>query len=586
MIEAARPWTKFYGPDTPLNFEPQSMSIPDFLAHAAKNHPQRKAIVFKNWSMTYAELDRITGVVAANLRRLGLRPGVRVALLLPNLPQTLISFFAVLKAGGVLVMMNPLYMEKELRDQITDSGAEFLITVDLLWSKVKDLRPHLRLKKIIVTSIADALNFPFKQLYRIKAWKEKLGTGVPYQDSDVMRWKEVLKGKETHSHVVSDTRQELAMLQYTGGTTGVPKGVMLSHFNLTSNVQQCLAMLPELKEKHHTLLAVLPFFHIFGLTVCVNLAVALAATIIPFPRLVVDDLLKAVQKRKPTIFPAVPAIFVAMLQHKKLKEYQLSSIDYCISGSAPLPVEVMMQFEKVTNAEIVEGYGLTEASPVTHLNPLKGQRKPGSIGIPMPGTEAAIVELEGGAVPVPTGKMGELVIRGPQVMVGYWNRPDETASAIRNTWLYTGDIAYMDEDGFCFIVDRKKDLIISGGYNIYPRDVDEVLYEHPKVKEAVAVGIPHPTRGEIVKAFVVPKDGESLEQSDIIEFCNHRLAKYKVPRRVEFRTELPKTLVGKVLRRALRQEEVEKMEKKRQARIAANDAANDVGNAPQNAGPS
>ncbi len=568
MIEAPRPWTKFYGPDTPLNFEPQAMAVQDYLAQAARNTPERKAIVFQNWSMTYAELDRVSGVMAANLRRLGLRPGTRVAILLPNLPQTLISFFAVLKAGGTLVMMNPLYMEKELRDQITDSGAEFLITMDLLWAKVKDLRKQMRLKKILITSIADALAFPLSQLYRINAWKQKMGKDVPYGDGDIMPWKEAVKGQETHAHIVSDPRQEVAMLQYTGGTTGVPKGVMLTHYNLTANVQQCLAMLPELKTKHHTLLAVLPFFHIFGLTVCINLSVALAVTIIPFPRLVVDDLLKAIQKFKPTIFPAVPAIFMAMLQHKKLKEYRLSSIDYCISGSAPLPVEVMAQFEQITNAEIIEGYGLTEASPVTHFNPLHGKRKAGSIGIPMPGTEAAIVNMEGGAVSVPTGKLGELVIRGPQVMLGYWNRPDETASAVRNTWLYTGDIAYMDEDGFYFIMDRKKDLIISGGYNIYPRDVDEVLYEHPKVKEAVAVGIPHPTRGEIVKAFIVPKQGEKIEPSEIIAFCNQRLAKYKVPRRVEFREELPKTLVGKVLRRALRQEEMEKMEKKRQARMS------------------
>jgi len=568
MIEAPRPWTKFYGPDTPLNFEPQAMAVQDYLAQAARNTPERKAIVFQNWSMTYAELDRVSGVMAANLRRLGLRPGTRVAILLPNLPQTLISFFAVLKAGGTLVMMNPLYMEKELRDQITDSGAEFLITMDLLWAKVKDLRKQVQLKKILITSIADALAFPLSQLYRINAWKQKMGKDVPYGDGDIMPWKEAVKGQETHAYIVSDPRQEVAMLQYTGGTTGVPKGVMLTHYNLTANVQQCLAMLPELKTKHHTLLAVLPFFHIFGLTVCINLSVALAVTIIPFPRLVVDDLLKAIQKFKPTIFPAVPAIFMAMLQHKKLKEYRLSSIDYCISGSAPLPVEVMAQFEQITNAEIIEGYGLTEASPVTHFNPLHGKRKAGSIGIPMPGTEAAIVNMEGGAVSVPTGKLGELVIRGPQVMLGYWNRPDETASAVRNTWLYTGDIAYMDEDGFYFIMDRKKDLIISGGYNIYPRDVDEVLYEHPKVKEAVAVGIPHPTRGEIVKAFIVPKQGENIEPSEIIAFCNQRLAKYKVPRRVEFREELPKTLVGKVLRRALRQEEMEKMEKKRQARMS------------------
>ncbi len=562
MLEAPRSWTQFYGPETPLNFEPKAMAIPDFLTQTAKSDPNRKAVVFQNWSMTYAQFERIAGVMAANLRQMGVRPGTRVAILLPNLPQTLISYFAVLKAGGVLLMLNPLYMEKELQDQIDDSGAEYLITLDLLWPKVKELRSQVRFKKIIVTSIAEALGFPLRQLYRLKAWKQKSIPDIPYHDNALVRWKDVIKGQETYAHVVTDPRTEIAMLQYTGGTTGVPKGVMLSHYNLTANVQQALALLPELKTKKHTLLAVLPFFHIFGLTVCVNLSVALGATTIPFPRLVVDDLLKAVEKFKPTIFPAVPAIFVAMLQHKNLKNYKLSSIDYCISGSAPLPVEVMQRFEQITNAQIIEGYGLTEASPVTHLNPLGNQRKPGSIGIPLPGTDAAVVDMEGGAVPVPTGKLGELVIRGPQVMLGYWNREDETASAVRNNWLYTGDIAYMDEDGYCFIVDRKKDLIISGGYNIYPRDVDEVLYEHPKVKEAVAVGIPHATRGEIVKAFVVPKDGETIEPTEIIEFCTQRLAKYKIPRRVEFRTELPKTLVGKVLRRALRQEEMEKKGKK------------------------
>lgn len=562
MLEAPRSWTQFYGPETPLNFEPKAMALSDFLTQAARSHPNRKAVVFQNWSMTYARFDHITGVMAANLRQMGVRPGTRVAILLPNLPQTLISYFAVLKAGGVLLMLNPLYMENELQEQVEDSGTEYLITLDLLWPKVKELRSQVRFKKIIITSIAEALGFPLRQLYRLKAWKQKSTPDIPYHDNALVRWKEVIKGQESYAHVVADPQTEIAMLQYTGGTTGVPKGVMLSHYNLTANVQQALAMLPELKTKHHTLLAVLPFFHIFGLTVCVNLSVALGATNIPFPRLVVGDLLKAVEKFRPTIFPAVPAIFVAMLQHKNLKTYKLSSIDYCISGSAPLPVDVMQRFEKITNAQIIEGYGLTEASPVTHLNPLGNQRKPGSIGIPLPGTEAAVVDMEGGAVPVPTGKLGELVIRGPQVMLGYWNRKDETASAVRNKWLYTGDIAYMDEDGYCFIVDRKKDLIISGGYNIYPRDVDEVLFEHPKVKEAVAVGIPHATRGEIVKAFVVPKDGETIEPTEIMEFCAQRLAKYKIPRRVEFRAELPKTLVGKVLRRALRQEEMEKKGKK------------------------
>ncbi|TVR00525.1 MAG: long-chain fatty acid--CoA ligase [Desulfovibrionales bacterium] len=567
MIDVSSPWRKYYDPEIPTPFDPEVMAIHELLNRSARKAPQSKAIVFQNWSATYAEFDRLTGVMAANLRKNGLEAGSRVAVLLPNLPQTLITYFAILKAGGVVVMMNPLYMEKELSDQVTDSSAEFLVTLDLLWPKVTGLRGRTHFRKIIVTSIADALGFPLRQLYKLKAWKQGMGKDVPRDDPTILSWPEILKGHDVYSHVVSDPGNALAMLQYTGGTTGVPKGVMLSHANLTANVQQSLAMLPKLRNSRHTLLAVLPFFHIFGLTVCMNFAVGLGATIIPFPRLVVADLLKAIQKYKPTIFPAVPAIFVAMIQHKNLGQYRLSSIDYCISGSAPLPVEIMQKFQKLTGAEIIEGYGLTEASPVTHLNPLDGKHKPGSIGIPVPGTEAAIVDMEGGAVPVPTGKLGELVVQGPQVMQGYWNRADETASTIRNGWLYTGDIATMDEDGFCFIVDRKKDLIITGGYNVYPRDVDEVLYEHPKVKEAVAVGIPHPTRGEIVKAFVVPKDGDVIEQSEIIEFCSKRLAKYKVPRRVEFRGELPKTLVGKVLRRALRQEELEKMEQQGTKRV-------------------
>ena len=567
MIDVSRPWRKYYDAEIPDPFQPEVMAIHDLLTRTARQTPRGKAIVFQNWSVRYAEFDRLTGVAAANLRQLGLTAGRRVAVLLPNLPQTLITYFAILKAGGVVVMMNPLYMENELHHQFEDSSAEFLVTLDLLWSKVEGLREKVSLKRIIVTSIADALAFPLRQLYMVKAWKEGKGNGLPIDGHSVVAWKDVLQGTDVFSHEVVDPHKELAMLQYTGGTTGVPKGVMLSHANLTANVQQCQAMLPRLTKTRHTLLAVLPFFHIFGLTVCMNFAVGLGATIIPFPRLVVADLLKAIQKYKPTIFPAVPAIFVAMIQHKNLRQYRLSSIDYCISGSAPLPVDVMQKFQQLTGAEIIEGYGLSEASPVTHLNPLDGKHKPGSIGIPIPATEARIVDMEGGAVPVPQGKLGELVILGPQVMQGYWNRPDETASTIRNTWLYTGDIAYMDEEGFCFIVDRKKDLIITGGYNVYPRDVDEVLYEHPKVKEAVAVGIPHPTRGEIVKAYIVPKDGEVIEQSEIIEFCSKKLAKYKVPRRVEFRSDLPKTLVGKVLRRALRQEEMEKVEQRRKRRI-------------------
>jgi long-chain acyl-CoA synthetase len=348
---------------------------------------------------------------------------------------------------------------------------------------------------------------------------------------------------------------------------------MITHQNLASNVQQYLAILHKLGKSHEVLLGILPYFHIFGLNVCVNFAVALGATMVPFPRFVPRDILKSIKKIHPTIFPCAPSVFMALLQQKDIDKFDLSSIRFCISGSAPIPAEIIRQFKKLAGAEIIEGYGLTEASPVTHLNPLNGTHKLGSIGLPISDTDACIVDMEVGSLTLQPGQIGELIIRGPQVMKGYWNRPDETASTLRNNWLYTGDIAYMDEDGYFFIVDRKKDLIISGGYNIYPREIDEVLHEHPKIKEAVAVGVPHHTRGEIIKAYVVVQPGESLTRAEVISLCREKLANYKIPKKVEFRDELPKTLVGKVLRRALREEEVVKLEKAKKKRADQNKAA-------------
>ena len=333
---------------------------------------------------------------------------------------------------------------------------------------------------------------------------------------------------------------------------------MITHANLCSNALQCTTMLPGMGENQELFLGVLPYFHIYGLTVCLNLCTALGATQIPFPRYMPGDVLKTIHKERPTVFPGAPSVYISLLQQKNVGTYDLSSIRYCVSGSAPMPVEWFEQFKNATGARICEGYGLSEASPVTHINPLHGVAKHGSIGLPVPGTDAKIVDMELGGPPLPPGKLGELAVRGPQVMAGYFNRPDETADVLRNGWLYTGDIAYMDEDGYFFIVDRKKDLIISAGYNIYPREIDEILHQHPKVQEAVAVGIPCDARGEVVKVFVVPKAGEKPTKAEIIGFCRQKLAGYKVPRHVEFRESLPKTMVGKVLRRALRAEEAER----------------------------
>ncbi len=556
-----RPWLKNYDKEVSPNLKYEDIPVYEYLDRIAAEHPSRKAIVFNNWNISYKKLKELTEVVAANLRSYGMNPGDRVAIMLPNLPQTIIAYWAVLKAGGAVVMTNPLYMEKEMIHHFTDSEARFLITLDLLWPKIEALMPKFGLSRIFVTSISDSLRFPLNFLYKIKAHREKKTPAIPFDDNKVIAWKRLVKKGDVFIKYTPDPRNDIAALQYTGGTTGVSKGVMLTHYNLSANVKQAVAILHEVGQEN-TVLGILPYFHIYGLTVCVNFATAIGATLAPYPKFVPREVLKAVQKLKPTIFPCAPAVFMALLQQKDIDKFDLSSINYCISGSAPMPVEVIDKFKKMTGSEIIEGYGLTEASPITHLNPFRGKRKIGSIGMPFPDTDAAIVDMELGTVKLPPGKIGELILKGPQVMKGYWNRLDETAGAIRNNWLYTGDIAYMDEEGYFYIVDRKKDLIITGGHNVYPREIDEVMLEHPKVKEAVSVGMPNETRGEVIKAYIVPKPGENLTKSEIISFCREKLAGFKVPRQVEFRDDLPKTIVGKVLRRALREEEMQKMAEK------------------------
>ncbi len=562
---AERTWFKSYDPNVPRHINYDEIPLFELLDRAAKENPRRTAIVFRNWKISYAKLKKLTEIAAANLRAHGISQGDRVSIMLPNLPQTIITYWAALKAGAVVVMTNPLYMEKELVHQIADSGARYMITLDHLWPKLDALQDKLHIKKYFITSISDCLSFPLNKLYRFKAKRDGLNLDVPYaQDKGVIRWSTLLKGREKIRIVPPHPREDLALLQYTGGTTGISKGVMLTHYNLTVNVQQCCAMLHSLGKmgRKESMMGLLPYFHVYGLTVCLNFATAIGATLIPFPRYVPKDMLQGINKLKPTIFPGAPSVYLSLMQQKDIGNYDLSSIDYCISGSAPMPVEGIKRFKELTNAEIIEGYGLTEAAPVTHLNPLEGKRKPGSIGLPFPDTDVRIVDMELGTVELPPGKIGEMVIKGPQVMKGYWNRPDDTASTLRNDWLYTGDIACMDEEGYFTIVDRKKDMVLCGGYNVYPREIDEVLHEHPKVKEAVAVGIPHHSRGEILKAYVVPVDGEELDKSEIIAFCRQKLANYKVPKQVEFRASLPKSIVGKVLRRELRLEEEQKLAKR------------------------
>ncbi|MEF2230176.1 MAG: long-chain fatty acid--CoA ligase [Pseudodesulfovibrio sp.] len=552
-----RPWLKAYDPEVPATLDYEKIPLFKFLDRAAHKYPKRTAIVFKNWSITYDRLKARTEIIAANLRRAGVRRGDRVALMLPNLPQTIMAFWGVLRAGAVGVMTNPLYMETEIVHQFNDAGVRCCITLDLLWPKLEKLRDAIPVEKFFVTSIADGLKFPLNLLYRLQAKKDRNSPRAPFDGQAVLPFKDLLRGKEAYTDQRVDP-EDMALLQYTGGTTGVAKGCMLTHFNLGANLQQCQSMIHTLGQQKETFLGILPYFHIYGMTTCLTWPTSMGATLAPFPRYVPLDVLKGIQKLKPTVFPGAPSLYISLLQQKDVDKFDLQSINCCVSGSAPMPVEHMKQFADRTGTEIAEGYGLTEASPVTHFNPILGVRKNGSIGLPFPDTDAKIVDMVVGGDPLPPGKRGELVIRGPQVMKGYYNRPDSTADVLRNGWLYTGDIATMDEDGYFYIVDRKKDLIISGGYNIYPREIDEVLHTHPQIEEAVSVGIPHKTRGEIVKAYVVVRKGEQLSRNDVIAYCREKLASYKVPRQVEFRDELPKTMVGKVLRRALRDEETAK----------------------------
>ena len=570
--ELTRPWFDHYDAFVPHTASVWNKPLYAMLDEAAEKYPNRYALIFQNTRITYKKLRERAELFAGALRRMGVRSGQRVAIMLPNLPQTMIAFWGVIKAGAVVVMTNPLYMEKEIVANMQDSGAEHMILLDMLWPRIDALRDRLPLRNFIVTSAADSLSFPLNWLYKLKKRRSNKAP-IPYDNKNVFAWQSFCKGARRYAAPIADPQRDPIMLQYTGGTTGLPKGVVLTHANLGTNCRQVLNIINVRPETHHTFISLLPFFHVYGLTTGLIIPMALASTTLPLPRYVPQDVLRLIDKRKPTIFPGAPSVYISLLQQKNLNKFDLGSIQICVSGSAPLPREIFRRFQEATGAAILEGYGLTEASPITHINPLgkQGQRA-NSIGMPVPGTDARIVDMEGGSLTLPPGKMGELVVQGPHVMHGYWRRPDETASALRNGWLYTGDLASMDEDGYFYILDRKKDMVLVGGYNVYPREVDEVLLEHPKVLEAVSVGIGDDLRGEVLKAYVVPRQGETLTKADIIAWCRQKLANYKVPRLVEFRESLPKTIVGKVLRRALREEEEQKRAQRKKRRHDA-DAA-------------
>ena len=555
-----KPWLKSYEKGVPETIHYEELCMPHILDRTAGKFPQKPALVFQGYTLNYRELKDMVDRFAACLAAFGIKQGDAVAILLPNVIPCVVANFAILKIGAVTVMNNPLYTDRELEHQFNDSGSLALITLDLLANRMIDLRPKTKIRQIFYTSIGDYLPFPKNLLFPLVAKKKKLAADVkPAQD--VFKWKDCIAKYLPNPPSATLGFEDVAMYQYTGGTTGISKGVMLTHANLSKQVQQLSAWFPKFAGGTEIMLGALPYFHVFGLSVSMNFSVHMGWSQVLVPRPQPEPLLEAIRNFRPTFAPLVPTMYIGMLNHPDLKKTDMSCIKGAFSGSAPLPVEVIHDFEKMTGAVIVEGFGLTETTPVTHVNPFGGVRKVGSIGIPISDTEARVVDLDTGLQDVPVGERGELILKGPQIMKGYKDMSDETANTLRNGWCYTGDIATMDEDGYFYIVDRKKDMIISGGFNVYPRDIDEVLYQHPKVQEACSIGVPDPKRGENVKVFVVLKEGETATEEELIEYCKTRLAKFKLPSEIEFRKELPKTNVGKILRKQLKAEEMEKRQK-------------------------
>jgi len=550
-----KPWFRFYPKEVPHSIDYPNITLSEALKQSAQNFAENPAIIYFGKHISYHELDELVNKFAAALQDMGVKKGDRVGVQLPNIPQFVIAFYGALRAGAICVACSPLYKARELEHQLNDSGTETLVCMDTLYPIVREIRERTKLRNVITTSPRDYLPPLLRTLAPLKGIKSHKCPGA-------MDFLAVMKKCGPNPRPVAVRPDELALLQYTGGTTGVPKGAMITHRNLIANAAQCEVELP-IRRGIDINVTALPLFHIFGMTCAMNAPVLTGTTMlmIPDPR---DPkaILSAITKSKATIFCSVPTMYVALINRPDIKKYDLSTVRACLSGAAPLPVEVQKKFEQLTGGRLVEGYGLTESSPVSHVNPLDDPKKnrPGSIGIPVPDTEAKIVDLETGLRDLKTNEVGELVLKGPQVMQGYWNKPDETKITLKGGWLFTGDIAKMDEDGYFYIVDRKKDMIDVSGLKVWPREVEEVLYEHPAVNEAAVIGIPDAYRGETVKAYVTLKPGYQgkVTEEDIIKFCKEKIANYKAPRLVEFRESLPKTLVGKILRRTLKEEESKK----------------------------
>lgn len=557
-MTAKKVWHTHYPSEIPTSIAYDKRPLHAYLDESAELYGEKKALYFMGREMSYRQLRAEARKMANYMQSLGLKKGDKVAIMLPNCPQGVISYYAALMSGAIVVQTNPLYTERELEYQLKDSDAKIIVCLDILLPRVTNVRGNTSLQHTIVTGIKDYLPFPKNLIYPFIQKKQYNMVVKVEQSEETHVWNKMIEQTSAdYQHVDVDPENDLALLQYTGGTTGFPKGVMLSHYNLVANVQMCKAWLYKTKDAQEVVLGVLPFFHVYGMTTVMNMSIMQGNKMILMPKFDAGDVLKTIHKQKPTLFPGAPTIYIGLLNHPDLSKYDLSSIEACISGSAPLPAEVQERFEKVTGGKLVEGYGLTETSPVTHANFVWANRVNGSIGVPWPDTDSKIFKM-GTEEEAEVGEVGEIAVKGPQVMQGYWNNQEETDNVLKDGWLFTGDLGYMDENGYFYVVDRQKDMIIAGGYNIYPREVEEVLYEHEAILEAAVAGIPDPYRGETVKAYVVLKKGYSTTEEEFNTYCRKHLAAFKVPKIYEFRDELPKTAVGKILRRKLVDEEKEK----------------------------
>jgi long-chain acyl-CoA synthetase len=560
----SRPWLAEYNPETPHSFDFPRVPLTRLLDDAVASFPQTPALAFLGTVLTFRELQESVDRFATALTDLGVRLGDRVALALPNCPQAVISFYACARIGAVVVNCNPLYTPRELGHQLADSGAVVVICIDLAYPTVAEVRAATALRHVVVTSVVDYLPRAKRLLLHlplpsVRKRRASISARVP-GDADVVRFPDLLRAAKVRAPQADfDPLEHLAALQYTGGTTGIAKGAMLTHANLVANAYQARLWVPDARVGSEPLLAIIPMFHAYGMTGCMNLAMALMSTLVMLPKFDVAMAFEAIDEWRPTVFTGVPPMYKALTDSPDVGNHDLRSIRYCISGAMKLTRDIQEAFEALSGGHVVEGFGLSECSPVTHVNPVDGRDRIGTIGLPLTGTDARIVDPEDPTVPVATGDRGELLVRGPQVMKGYWNQPDDTAAAfLDGGWLRTGDIAVMDADGYFSIVDRIKELIISGGFNVYPTEVEEAIRRMPGVADVSVVGVPDGEFGEIVKAYVVPGPGATLTVDDVRAHCRRELTKYKVPRVIEFRDELPRSIIGKVLRRVLVAEEAGK----------------------------